>query len=497
MLTSLLVLSAGLAFAGPPAWVQDEGRSAYPEGRFFTGYGQAVLGSDPEECRRLAQDQAKSALTQSVSVSIKAASSSKLVQKGEDSSQYASSAVESASALDIKGLKTEAYADTKKGRCHALAAADKADLAAAYGAKSQSLSAEVQTLVEDARRAETAGDRSKALERYLDARAKLAEYQDARAIAAMASGKTQDAASLPSSAELSSAVARLAERPVKTLEDAAWLLAFGLKSQADLPDAKVLVQPFTFRDTKMTSPLSRYLKEAMESRLSEAPKWTVVAPKPGKAPDAAFLLTGTYWEQGGTVRLIARLRRLSDGVSKGAAEAELPAAALAAAKLDLKPENYKSALQDQGLFSAGELQGGGLNIDAWTNKGEDGLLFSRGEKMKVFVRLNLPGYVRLIYHLADGKRVLLLDNYFLDAAKVNLAYELPQEFECDAPFGAETLQAFASTDKFDALATKNQDGYDYLAEDLGQALVKTRGMKKAKTGTLKAETRLVLTTMEN
>ena len=48
----------------------------------------------------------------------------------------------------------------------------------------------------------------------------------------------------------------------------------------------------------------------------------------------------------------------------------------------------------------------------------------------------------------------------------------------------------------ESLQTKNVDGYDILAEDLGEALVKTRGMKLAKPGTLKVEARLVITTME-
>lgn len=497
MLLPLFVLTAGLAYASPPDWVKDEGRGAYPAARFFTGFGEAMLGPDKDQgqCRQMAEDQAKKSLIQGISVSVTAEGRSMMEENRGESSAYVSAAVESASRLEIKGLKTETFSDAKKGLCYALATAGKEELARGYGAKSESLSAEIAALAEGGRRAEASGDRTRALERYLEARAKLQEYQDVRAIASLASGKTAEAfAPLPSEAELRSAVARLAERPVKTLDDAAWLLAFYLKSQAGLPSAEVLVLPFTFRDTKMTSPLSRYLKAALETRLGEAPKWTVVEPKPGAA--VAYALSGSYWEQGGAVKLIARLRRTSDGAAAGAADVEVPAAVMAAAKLKLEPDNYRTALQDQRLFGAGELQGGGLTIDSWTNKGEDGLLFSRGEKMRVFVRLNLPGYVRLIYHLADGKRVLLLDNYFIDAGKVNAAYELPQEFECDAPFGAETLQAFASTGMFEPLETKNRDGYDYLEEDLAKALVKTRGMKRAKPGTLKAETRLVVTTME-
>ena len=109
----------------------------------------------------------------------------------------------------------------------------------------------------------------------------------------------------------------------------------------------------------------------------------------------------------------------------------MPAGPLAAAKIQIEPENYQKALAEQGLFAAGELQGGGLALELWTNKGAEGLVFTRGEKLKAFVRLNLPGYVRFLYHLADGKRALLLENYFIDAGKVNVAYELPQEFECD------------------------------------------------------------------
>ncbi|MBI5243409.1 MAG: hypothetical protein HY922_06935 [Elusimicrobia bacterium] len=46
------------------------------------------------------------------------------------------------------------------------------------------------------------------------------------------------------------------------------------------------------------------------------------------------------------------------------------------------------------------------------------------------------------------------------------------------------------------MKTKKMAGYDILAEDLGEVLVKTRGMKLAAPGTQKAETRLVITTME-
>jgi hypothetical protein len=116
--------------------------------------------------------------------------------------------------------------------------------------------------------------------------------------------------------------------------------------------------------------------------------------------------------------------------------------------------------------------------------------------MQVYVRVNLPSYIRLMYHLADGRRTLLVDNYYIDESKVNMVVQIPEEFECDAPYGAEVLQAFARTERFEPIEVVEVEGYKVLKEDLGTFLSTTRGMKKAKQGTLQAETRVVMTTME-
>jgi hypothetical protein len=516
-----LLLTPAAAFASPPDWVRSEGKTAdYPEARFFTGFGEAMLGPDKDEagCKELAGDGAKRHLIQGVQVTVKAEGRSKSEETNGNLAEYVSAVTESVSTLDIKGLSQESYFDAKKGICYALAAVEKAALSELYSAKADALGGEVLRFVAAGKSDEEKGNRTKALDAYLTARRLLGEREEARSVSALAGGRAAEAfadfdregaGAIPSSAEIGKAVDRLAARPIAAVDDAAWTLAYELKAQADLPSGKVLSQPFAFGETRMGSPFSRYFNQLLEGKLVDTAKWTVVeqkndvTPKSGdlardfaSASGADYVLTGSYWPQDGGVKLIARLRRVSDGRVAASVEVAIPAAAMAAAKLDTRPENYRDALRDQKLFGSGELQGGGLSLEAWTNKGADGLIFTRGEKMRVFVRMNLPGYVRLIYHLADGKRALLLDNYYLDATKVNAAYELPQEFECDEPFGAETLQAFASTEKFDPLEIRSVDGYDMLASDLGEALVKTRGMKLAKPGTQKAETRLVLTTLE-
>ena len=116
--------------------------------------------------------------------------------------------------------------------------------------------------------------------------------------------------------------------------------------------------------------------------------------------------------------------------------------------------------------------------------------------MKAYVRVNMPSYVRFIYHLADGNRTLLLDNYYIDESKVNMVYQIPEEFECAAPFGAEFLQAFARTEPFGSLKTTNVDGYEIINENLNEFVPRMRGFKKLKKEVQQAENLLVITTME-
>lgn len=57
--------------------------------------------------------------------------------------------------------------------------------------------------------------------------------------------------------------------------------------------------------------------------------------------------------------------------------------------------------------------------------------------------------------------------------------ELPAEFECAAPFGAEMLVVYARTKNFDKLETVQLEGYEFLKEtNLAAAVAQARGMKR-------------------
>ena len=117
--------------------------------------------------------------------------------------------------------------------------------------------------------------------------------------------------------------------------------------------------------------------------------------------------------------------------------------------------------------------------------------------MRVSVRVNREAHIRLLYILADGRRTLLYDNYYIDQSKVNRVVEIPDEFECASPFGAELLVVVARTEAFPPIRTYESDGYHFLnAKDARQAARDFRGMKKKPPDVQQSEAKLVLTTMK-
>jgi hypothetical protein len=160
------------------------------------------------------------------------------------------------------------------------------------------------------------------------------------------------------------------------------------------------------------------------------------------------------------------------------------------------PENFEEAYARMKVFGQNEIIKGDLNVEVWTNKGDDNLIFTEGETVKFFIRSNKECYIRFTYHLADNQAVLMLDNYYIAAHMANKVIELPDEFECAAPFGVETLQVNAQTKPFDNLITRNQDSYQFIDESISDAVIKTRGFIKVTGETIdKAEKRLVFTTL--
>ncbi|MFN3590236.1 MAG: hypothetical protein ACK4UP_12705 [Spirosomataceae bacterium] len=132
-----------------------------------------------------------------------------------------------------------------------------------------------------------------------------------------------------------------------------------------------------------------------------------------------------------------------------------------------------------------------------TNRGMNSLVYERNDTMRVAVRANKPCYVRLVYRMADEQMVLLRDSDFkIDEYELNQWIEIPQDFICWEPFGAEFLLAYASTEAFDGLQTKDVDGYKIILNPLAEIkkISTARAFKNA--GVSVVERQLQITTKE-
>ena len=222
--------------------------------------------------------------------------------------------------------------------------------------------------------------------------------------------------------------------------------------------------------------------------------------EPGSDKREGLTIAGNYWLRASQMEIILLIYDES-GSAIGSARVEFPISFADKIGVAYKPQNFVDANVEDKLFSKSEVVYGDLNVEFWTNKGDQNLIFHGGEEMHLYVRLNTPAYLRFIYHLANGMRTPLYTSYYIDQSKVNKVVELPDVFECAPPFGVEKLQMFASTEELPDLNLKTVEiegeSYDVLAEDLGEFLAKTRGFVKKKTGTAKkAERVLTITTVK-
>jgi hypothetical protein len=115
--------------------------------------------------------------------------------------------------------------------------------------------------------------------------------------------------------------------------------------------------------------------------------------------------------------------------------------------------------------------------------------FHKGEMMKFFVKIDHPGFLRVIYETADKNLYLIHNNYYLDDSKTNKEIPLSSDFTCSEPFGQERLLVFFKNEEFERLSVETQAQLSRITEPLDdvlkicrrglQPIVKKRVVEKA------------------
>lgn len=296
---------------------------------------------------------------------------------------------------------------------------------------------------------------------------------------------------------------KLTETKFSGFNDAINGLCFQIAEQLD-ENARLIITPFNFEDTDWGSEFSNYAARQLMHGILEYPRGKTVSI--AVESEITFndstinIIRGNYWLKNDLVELLLLIYN-ANGTAKGSARVNFPVTFLDSLHIAYQPQNFIDAMTENKYFTKDEIVYGSLKLDFWTNKGNRNLIFQKDEKMKLYVRVNTPAYIRFIYHLANGIRTPLYENYYIDETKVNKTIELPDEFVCTPPFGVEKLQIFASSEPFPELNTKNikiaGEQYTVLVEDLPDFLTVTRGFLKNKNQEIKSAERVItITTVE-
>ncbi len=445
------------------SYAKFEIKEKYPPDLYLVGYGVAEnTGSDKD--LEHAKAGAMRDLASQIQCRIKAEYIENITKISKSQKEYISSKCKLISELQLEGVKFEIQ-QTRKF-VYAWAILNRIEAGKIYRQKIEKLIEKMKEKMEEADYLISAGDKTSALKKLFEMGKIFDRFEEMSLIYLVISGNPPPPAPFPRY-QISTKIHELTHKDFKNFEDVITSLAFQIIQQTG--NAKIEVFPFEYEDTDFGSEFSHYLQQKLKSTIARLIK-------SGKRNIYVY---GNYWVMRGKMKIIAILYDADKKEIAGSAEVTFPENFLRNIGIDYKPKNFVQAMIDKKYFAPEEIVYGGLKVEFWTNKGTKHLLYKKGEIMKIYVRVNKPCYLQFIYHLANGMRTLLLNNYYIDEDKVNKVVELPYEFECVPPFGVEKLQIFASTEPLPEPDVKTVEiegvKYKVLKEDLKDFLLTQRG----------------------
>ena len=505
-----------------PDWVVNYGQSdKYDEQVYLTGFGEALGIS--RESKEIAQENARADLSQKVLVKIDSTVSNYQLEDGEETLQQFSTVTQSSSELQVMGLETLTYVrDSRKNpMSFALVYIERKKLAKLYQAEKKHLTSQILQLITLAENQHNPKYTSvqyyyqtwPLLDKLAEVQTILLSVSGTRIFSDLASQDLADQPLILNKSQINRRIQQLSLHSIDNLDDVAGAIQFQLYQQFDLQHQQLLVQPFFYQDTRLSSRFARYFKQLLEGKLENSikPHREFQAKSVNYEKDMAvsagadYIITGSYWEKEDNVQILAFCRSVQTGEIRASANVDFKRGMLKSS-LNLKPDNFEKIMSQQLAFEQKVIDSGQLKLEVWTDRGQNALLYSQGELMKVYLRTNRPCYVRLLYILANGQKTLLVDNLQINLESINrplLVNDLLEiDFECTSPFGAEMIIGVARNYPFDTIETTERDGYIFIDTDNPKHLANitrgTKGFKRRKRNDesiQQTETKLILTTV--
>ena len=505
-----------------PDWVVNYGQSdKYDEQVYLTGFGEALGIS--RESKEIAQENARADLSQKVLVKIDSTVSNYQLEDGEETLQQFSTVTQSSSELQVMGLETLTYVrDSRKNpMSFALVYIERKKLAKLYQAEKKRLTSQILQLITLAENQDNPKYTSvqyyyqtwPLLDKLAEVQTILFSVSGTRIFSDLASQDLADQPLILNKSQINRRIQQLSLHSIDNLDDVAGAIQFQLYQQFDLQHQQLLVQPFFYQDTRLSSRFARYFKQLLEGKLENSiqphrefqAKSVNYEKDMAVSADADYIITGSYWEKEDNIQILAFCRSVQTGEIRASANVDFKRGMLKSS-LNLKPDNFEKIMSQQLAFEQEVIDSGQLKLEVWTDRGKNALLYSQGELMKIYLRTNRPCYVRLLYILANGQKTLLVDNLQINLESVNrplLVNDLLEiDFECTSPFGAEMIIGVARNYPFDTIETTERDGYIFIDTDNPKHLANitrgTKGFKRRKRNDesiQQTETKLILTTV--
>ena len=293
---------------------------------------------------------------------------------------------------------------------------------------------------------------------------------------------------------------------IVTQNDILQAVTFQLSQQTYTPSRSVSVHPLIYEDSEMSCPFTQIFTDTLAKEIG----WGTVDPARDFKPtppniekinrDLPPRLSSSCWQDGDEITIRTTLRNVNTGEFLASAVVQF-SKSQQREPLTYQPRGYTQVQIEKRAFKPGYFRTqrprnntgtatpevltehpfspiGGLEIDVWTGEGRGPLSYTEGETVRIFARVNQPAYLRLLYTLADQRRTLLVDNYYIGPSEVGSTVKIGK-FLCDAPFGTELLIAAARTEKFPTIQTREVEGYHVLVDtDAASAAKRFRGLKR-------------------
>jgi len=487
---SLLIAEPGLA-KDIPEWVERNGTSSeFPTERFLLGFAQAVGKEDAVES---AKQQAAGDLARQISVQIESSVVDVTRETNGRLESDLTSQIRATSDIRLNGIRFETH--RKRKNVWTLAVLERLPASVARRKLRDHALTLTQQCLDAAAEEEEAGHATQALDAYRSCRTSLNDALEHEAVAAalQRGGLLEDEVGqrLASYAtQINTRVRAIPHEDADSIRSAAEGLAAQLATAGIGRGRNIQVAPLLYQGRDISSPFGREMALALESAIGRT------APAPGASAAGVVIVRGTYRENEGGFQLRVGAKLAETGILLASAELALAKTGVPS-NMATRPANFDRFAADADKLAGGEVVSGNLRVELRTNKGRQGIVFDEGEELALYVRVNQPAWIRLIYVLTSGDHVPITQEWFIDESKVNQLVEYPDSFEIVAPFGVEMIHAMASTETPPKLVTEatmiDGEAYDVIRDGANQ-VVRTRGLAR-KTKKQIAEQMLQLTTM--